>query len=153
MTSSRDQRRNRPSPRKTRSVLESRYTRHFDNGKTRPAKPPDVPTNPDRSCTYLVLRAHRMSQTSGWHRPWLPRGRRTSLGLDQHLDKHWPGGAKIKMTLGLADPRERVGGGEANGKTKVGPCWTSFIQSELSGGSHKSPDRVRNAKSGNITPV
>ncbi|KRY04504.1 hypothetical protein T12_7798, partial [Trichinella patagoniensis] len=36
-------------------------TRHFDNGKTRPAKPPDVPTNPDRSCTYLVLRAHRMS--------------------------------------------------------------------------------------------
>ena len=44
------------------------------------------------------------------------------LGSDQHLDKHWPGGAKIKMTLGLADPRERVGGGEANGKTKVGPC-------------------------------
>ena len=35
------------------------------------------------------------------------------------------------MTLGLADPRERVGGGEANGKTKVGPCWRSFIQSEL----------------------
>ena len=62
-------------------------------------------------------------------------------------------GAKIKMTLGLADPRERVGGGEANGKTKVGPCWRSFIQSELSRGSHKSPDRVRNAKSGNITPV
>ena len=57
------------------------------------------------------------------------------------------------MTLGLADPRERVGGGEANGKTKVGPCWRSFIQSELSRGSHKSPDRVRNAKSGNITPV
>ena len=50
------------------------------------------------------------------------------------------------MTLGLADPRERVGGGEAKGKTKVGPCWRSFIQSELSRGSHKSPDRVRNAK-------
>ena len=32
----------------------------------------------------------------------------------------------------------------ANGKTKVGPCWRSFIQSELSRGSHKSPDRVRN---------
>ena len=57
------------------------------------------------------------------------------------------------LTLGLADPRERIGGGEANGKTKVGPCWTSFIQSELSGGYHQSPDRVRNAKSGNITPV
>ena len=47
------------------------------------------------------------------------------------------GGAKIKMTLGLADPRERVGGGEANGKTKVGPCWRSFIQSKLSSGAHK----------------
>ena len=57
------------------------------------------------------------------------------------------------MTLGLADPRERVGGGEANGKTKVGPCWRSFIQIELSRGSDKSPNRVRNAKSGNITPV
>ena len=32
-------------------------TRHFDNGKTRPAKSPDVTTNPDRSRTYLVLRA------------------------------------------------------------------------------------------------
>ena len=95
-----------------------------------------------------------MSQMSGWHRPWLPRGRRTSLDLDQHLEKHWPGGgAKIKMTLGLADPRERVGGGEANGKTKVEPCWRSFIQSELSRGSHKSPNHVRNAKSRNITPV
>ena len=50
------------------------------------------------------------------------------------------------MTLGLADPRERVGGGEANGKTNVGPCWRSFIQSELSRGSHKSPNRVRNKK-------
>ena len=116
-------------------------TRHFDNGKTRPAKPPAVPTNSDRSCTYLVLRAHRMSQTSGWHRPWLPRGRRTSLGSDQHLDKHWPegAGAKINMTLGLADPRERIGGGEANGKTKVGPCWRSFIQSELSRGPINHP--------------
>ena len=114
---------------------------------------PNVPPNPDRSCTYLVLRAHQMSQTSGWHRPWLPRGRRTSLGLDQHLDKHWPGGAKIKMTLERATPKGKVGGGEANGKTNVGPCWRSFIQSELSRGSHKSANRVRNAKSRNIIPV
>ena len=62
-------------------------------------------------------------------------------------------GAKIKMTLGLITPKGNIGGGEANGKTKVGPCWRSFIQSELSRGSHKSPNRVRNAKSGNITPV
>ena len=136
-----------------RSDSESRFTRHFDNGKTRPAKPPDVPTNPDRSRTYFVLRVHRMGKTSGWHRPWLPRGRRTSLGLDQHLDKHWPGGAVIKMTLERATPKGKVGGGEENGKTNVGPCWRSFIQSELSRGSHKSPNRVRNAKSRNITPV
>src|SRR3954468_6620890 len=66
---------------------------------------PDVPTNPDRSCTYLFLRAHRMSKTSGWHRPWLPKGRRTSLGLDQQSKENWPGGLKIKMTLGLAKTR------------------------------------------------
>ena len=57
------------------------------------------------------------------------------------------------MSLGLITPKGNIGGGEANGKTNVGPCWRSFIQSKLSRGSHKSPDRVRNAKSGNITPV
>ena len=53
------------------------------------------------------------------------------------------------MTLEPANPRGRKGY-VANGKTNVGPCWSSFIQSELSKGSHK-PDRVRNAKSRNIT--
>src|SRR5215216_1232997 len=80
-----------------RSDSESRCTRHFDNGKTSPARPPDVPTNPDRSRTYLVLRAHRMGKTSGWLRPWLPMGSRTSPGLDQHSEEHWPGGL-IKST-------------------------------------------------------
>ena len=80
-------------------------------------------------------------------------GAASGSGSDQHLDKHWPGGAKIKMTLERATPKGKVGGGEANGKTKVGTCWRCFIQSELSRGSHKSPNRVRNAKSGNITPV
>ena len=103
MTDSRDQRRNRPSPRKTRSDSESRFTRHFDNGKTRPAKPPDVPTNPDRSCTYLVLRAHRMRHPTSKTRPRVStRWPRSLLSSDQHLEKHWPGGVKIKMTLGLA---------------------------------------------------
>ena len=94
----------KPSPGKTRSVSESRFKRHLDNGKTRPAKPPDVPTNPDWSCTYLVLRA-----TPDEHyvqlKPALkfPRGGAASGSVsDQHLDKHWPGGLKIKMTLGLA---------------------------------------------------
>ena len=98
-----------PSPRKTRSDSESRLQDISKMVKQDQQSRPDVPTNPDRSCTYLVLRAHRMSQTSGWHRPWFPRGRRTSLRLDQHLEKHWPGRVKIKMTLGLADPRERKG--------------------------------------------
>ena len=129
-------------------------TRHFDNGKTRPAKPPDAPTIPIGAAHILFSGQHRISQaTSKTRRRVSSRWPRRLLSSDQHLDKHWPGGAKIKMTLGLADPREGIGGGEANGKTKVGPCWTSFIQSELSGGSHKSPDRVTNAKFGNITLV
>ena len=100
---------------------------------------PDVPTNPDRSCTYLVLKAHRIGQATSKTSPRVaPRWPRSLPGSDQHLDKHWPRGAKIKMTLRLADPRERVGGGEANGKTKVGPCWRSFIQSKLSRGSHNT---------------
>ena len=51
--------------------------------------------------------------------------------LDQHLDKHWPGGVKIKMTLESAEPKgkKRL---VANGKTKVGHCWKSFNQGELS---------------------
>ena len=50
------------------------------------------------------------------------------------------------MTLRSATPKGKLGGGEANGKTKVGPYWRSFIQSELSRGSHSS-NRVRNTKS------
>ena len=56
------------------------------------------------------------------------------------------------MSLGLITPKGNVGGGEANGKTKVGPCWRSFIQSELSRGPHNTQP-LRNAKSRNITPV
>ena len=87
-------------------------TRHFDNGKTRPAEPPDVPTNPDRSRTYLILRAHRMSQTSGWHRPWLPRGAPDIAQVGPTLrEAVAPGGVKIKMTLESAEPKgKRLGG-------------------------------------------
>ena len=45
------------------------------------------------------------------------------------------------MTLRSATPKGKVGGGEANGKTKVGPCWRSFIQSELPRGSHNTQPR------------
>ena len=145
MTSSRDQRRNRPSPRKTRSVSESRFTRHFDNGKTRPAKPPDAPTIPIGAAHISFSGQHRMRHPTSKTKPRVStRGPSSLLSSDQHLEKHWPGGAKIKMTLESATPKGKVGGGEANGKTKVGPYWRSFIQSELSRGSHKSPNRVRN---------
>ena len=50
-------------------------------------------------------------------------------------------GVKIKMTHGSVTPKGKVGGGEANGKTKVGPCWRSFILSELSRGSHNTQPR------------
>src|ERR687898_452248 len=108
MTSSCDQRRNRPSPRKTRSDSESRFTRHFDNGKTRPAKPPDAPTIPIGAAHISFSGQHRMRHLTSKTRPRVsPRGPCSLLGSDQHLDKHWPGGgAKIKMTLGLADPME-----------------------------------------------
>src|SRR4051812_21758431 len=56
------------------------------------------------------------------------------------------------MTLEPAEPKgKRLRWQMVKGN--VGPCWRSLIQSELSRGSHKSPNRVRNAKSGNITPV
>ena len=46
------------------------------------------------------------------------------------------------MTLGMHDSQGKsIGGGEKNGKTKVGPCWRSFIQSELSRGSHNTQTR------------
>ena len=72
--------------------------------------------------------------------------------MDQHLDKHWPGGAVIKMTLGLITPKGNIGGGEANGKTKVGPCWRVLFKGNCQGVPIIT-HRVRNAKSRNITPV
>ena len=131
-----------PSPRKTRSVSESRFTRHFDNGKTKPAKPPDAPTIPIGAAHISFSGQHRMTHPTSKTRPRVStRGPRSLLSSDQHLDKHWPRGAKIKMTLERATPKGKVGGGEANGKTKVGPCWRSFIQSELSRGPHNTQPR------------
>ena len=142
-----------PSPEKTRSVSESRLQDISTMVKQDQQDNPTVPTNPDRSCTYLVLRAHRMRHPMSKTSPQVsPRWRCKWLWFGPALREALARGAIIKMTLGLITPKGNVGGGEANGKTKVGPCWRSFIQSELSRGSH-SPNRVRNAKSRNITPV
>ena len=114
-------------------------TRHFDNGKTRPGKPPDAPTIPIGAAHISFSGQHRISQATSKTRLQVsPRWPRGLLSSYQHLEKHWPGGAKIKMTLGLITPKGNVGGGEANGKIKVGPCWRSFIQSKLSRGPHNT---------------
>src|SRR3954464_7876815 len=105
MISSRDQRRIFLLPGKTRSVSESRLQDISTVIKQVQQSRPDVPTNPDRSCTYLGLGAHRVVQTSGRRAqrcPWWPPA---AEGLDQHSKEHWPGGAKIKMTLGLQKPK------------------------------------------------
>ena len=75
---------------------------------------PTVPTNPDRSCTYLVLRA-TPDEYYIQLKPTLkfPRGGAASGSvLDQNLDKHWPGGVKIKMTLRSATPKGKGLGGK-----------------------------------------
>ena len=62
-----------------------------------------MPANPNRSCTYLVLRAHRMRHPTSKTSPQVsPRWPCSLLVSDQHSKEHWPGGVKIKMTLGLA---------------------------------------------------
>ena len=124
-----------PSPETIRSDSASRLQDILDNGKTSPARPPDVPTNPDRSCTYLVLKA-----TPDEHyvqlKPTLkfPRGGATSGSvLDQHSEEHWPGGFnKYDPRAPETQGKKRLGGD----KTNVGHCWRSFIQGELSRGSH-----------------
>ena len=75
---------------------------------------PNVPRNPDRSCTYLVLRAHSDEQ-SVQLKPNLefPQGGAAQgSSSDQHSEEHWPGGVKIKMTLESAEPKgkKRLGG-------------------------------------------
>src|SRR3954471_8273347 len=98
MISSRDQRRIFLVPGKTRSVSESRLqdisTVIKQVQQSRPMR-----RHPDRSCTYLDLRATSDEQYVQIE-PDLkfPRGGAASgSSLDQHLDKRWPGGAKIKM--------------------------------------------------------
>ena len=75
---------------------------------------PNVPTNPDRSCTYLVLRAHS-DELSIQLKPNLefPRGGvAQDSSLDQHSEEHWPRGVKIMMTLESVEPKgkKRLGG-------------------------------------------
>src|SRR3954468_3474542 len=70
-------------------------TRHFDNGKTSPARPPDVPAIPIGAPHISFSGQHRMRQATSKTRLRVsPRWPHRRLGSDQHLEKHWPGGAK-----------------------------------------------------------
>src|SRR4051812_48037292 len=104
MISSRDQRRIFLLPGKTRSVSESRL-QDISTIVKQDQQDRLMRRHPDRSCTYLVLRATPDEQ-SVQLKPALkfPQGGASrGSSLDQHLDKHWLGGAKIKMTLRMCD--------------------------------------------------
>ena len=51
-------------------------------------------TNPDRSGTYLVLRAHSDEPDIGLASPELPLVAPDIAQLDQHSEEHWPRGVK-----------------------------------------------------------
>ena len=101
-----------PSPKTIRSDSESRLQDISTMVKLNQQSRPNVPTNPNRSCTYLILRAQRMGKTSGWHRPWLPWGRRTSPSLGQHSKEHWSGGLNKDDPRARENPREKGLGGK-----------------------------------------
>ena len=95
-----------PSPGKTRSVLESRLQDISTMVKQDQQSHPNVSTNPDRSCTYLVLRAHRIGQATSKTNPRVaPRWPRRLPVSDQHSEEHWHGGFKIKMALESVEPK------------------------------------------------
>ena len=62
------------------------------------------------------------------------------------------GGAKIKMTLETATPKGKVGGGEANVKPRLGLAGGVLFKANCQG-VPITPNRVRDAKSGNIIPI
>ena len=71
--------------------------------------------------------------------------------MDQHSEEHWPEGVKIKMTLGLRKPKgKRLG--EANVKPRLGLAGGVLYKANFQG-VPITPNRIRNAKSRNITPV
>ena len=81
-----------------------------------------------------------------------PRWSRRLPSSDQHLEKHWTGGVKIKMTFGSATPKGKVGGGEANVKPRLGLAGGVLFKVNCQG-VPITPNHVRNAKSRNITPI
>ena len=97
---------------------------------------PNVPTNPDRSCTYLILKAHRIVQAFDRRAqscPWWPPA---TDRLDQYSEDHWPGGLNKDDPRARENPREK-GLGRQMVKPRLGLAGRVLFK----------------AKSGNITPV
>src|SRR3954465_15601821 len=140
MISSRDQRRIFLLPGKTRSVSESRLQDISTVIKQVQQSRPIVPTNPDRSCTYLCLRAHP-DEHSVQLKPSLklPRGGAAKASSsDQHLDKHWPGG------LNKNDPRVSYSQGKGIGgrqmvKPMLGLAGKVLFKANCQGGPINHP--------------
>ena len=102
-----------PSPKTTRSDSESRLQDISTMVKQDQQDRPNVPTNPDRSCTYLILRAHRIGQATSKTNPRVaPRWPCRLPVSDQHSKEHWPGGFKINMTLESTEPKGKSLGGK-----------------------------------------
>ena len=73
-----------------------------------------MPTNPDRSCTYLGLRAHPDEQ-SVQLKPILefPQGGAAKgSSFDQHSEEHCPGVLNKDDTRARENPREKGLGGK-----------------------------------------
>ena len=95
---------------------------------------------------------HRMRLATSKTNPQVaPRWPRRQLSSDQHLDKHWPGGAKIKMTLELADPREKEARWQMV-KPRLGIAGKDLIKANYQGVPIITQPR-KERKSGNITPI
>ena len=72
--------------------------------------------------------------------------------MDQHLDKHWPGGAIIKMTLGLITPKGKRLRWQMV-KPRLGLAGGVLFKANCQGGPINHPTVLGTQKSGNITPV
>ena len=71
--------------------------------------------------------------------------------MDQHSEEHWPGGVKIKMTLESAEPKGKRLRWQML-KPRLGLAGGVLFKANCQG-VPITPNRVRNAKSRNITPV
>ena len=81
-----------------------------------------------------------------------PRWPRRLPSSDQHSEEHWPGGVKIKMTLESAEPKGKKKARWRMVKPMLGIAGGVLFKANYQGVPIIT-NRVRNAKSGNITLI